>query len=720
MGTSGNFTLFSPGSQTAGSSGDYVKDAFQDISLVATNNTTLTSTALTNPINQNFANPDAPKFGAKTLWIQDLVLIEDRSKWVNNKPTYEVIFQQSYPGVFAYVYGNVRLRNYAQGKCVEIRNIDDAMGVSGVVRRVMWILNPTQLTGTADLVTDGVDTAVDATFGSSAVDSESEGYNHFAGFVHQTTNATKDIHDYRLQANETNTLKIAGVVVYHENATNNVDLFPGATYVDKIKNTTTSLTAQALATVVGSNGARTLIYKTSNNTYAANTVETQSLSTVGSGNSSSTSVTVTTGQGASFPAGSGIVGVAGTSFYVGSVQSVSTDTLTVSPALGITLLSSAVYKSWWAGPTLAINASLYAVSFQFDPGLGNVALDGNGFGKLSTGDFYFSDPLKRYRIWGDQLKYRFIDGTPGVDFNGSTVGFYQADGMFSAVELELAGGASGVMHGTFSVNGTPVFGLNEALRGSAKKTVFTDAGPGWNSFYFSVGSSHLDVAVSKINFYNRDNQSVTLGLLAAYNTMVNQVQRTAVNATLHQLGTHQRIFADEMFLTGAWTRGITTTMAGGIYYGGASTNSVATIQYYGKDFALIGTAGASCSITVDGASIANNFNVMKSVASLTFHTVQYTHLNGSTTLINAFDYTRTTGEFRSLQNFLPRSELDKPIQVIQSSDTPRNPKPGTIWAQSNNLGAVWVYLFDKWNKLSITQSSDDPNVGVVLIYGGAT
>jgi len=93
--------------QTAGSNsdtGEYVKDVFQDVSLQATNNTGLTSTALTNPSGDYFNDDDMVRFGPKLLWIKDLVEV-DPTQYINNLKTWRIIWHENAPGVHGFIYG---------------------------------------------------------------------------------------------------------------------------------------------------------------------------------------------------------------------------------------------------------------------------------------------------------------------------------------------------------------------------------------------------------------------------------------------------------------------------------------------------------------------------------------------------------------------------------------------------------------------------------------
>jgi hypothetical protein len=716
MGSNSKDTLFkSDGGGAGQSASDYLKDSFQDISIKATTNSTLTSTALTNPLSKFFFNTDAPVTGYKTLYVKDLVILQDRSMWINQKPTYEVIFTESFPGIFAYCFGDIRLRDSLNGKSVDVRSVDDGFGVGGVIRRAAWILNPTpQATANADIVVDGVDTTNDVDFSGSPSVPPAIGVNKYYIANHANANETKNIHDFRITANQTGLLSVAGITVYFENATSDIDVYPGTTYVDKNKEVTTNLTTQALATITGRNGGKTLLYKTTSNTYSTTTVEAPSIETVGTGTINTNLISVTTSQGASFPAGSGVVGIAsGTSFYVGAVLSVSTDTLTMGTTLGFAL-NGPLYKAWWAGPTIGINASLYAVASTFDPSYGSV--DGGmtlGFASAQAGCLSFQDPNKKYRAWGNQVKTAQVEGYYGVGFTGSG-GFFTVGGYASAMEVEFSG--AGILHGTFSINGCVSWNLNEGFTGMVKKTVFTDAGPGWNQFSFGAGSSFGGAVISRVNLYEmQPNVGQTLGRLMSYDTLVNGVERAAINASFGWLGTYRRVFGDELYLKGSWTKGFTSTSVGGVFWAGSSSNSVLNFNYFGKNFGIIGTAGATVNITLDGASISSAFNVMKSVATLTFHSVTVTPANGTTSLIEAVDFMRTRDEITSLQNYLPAPSMGSGVTVFQQGGTPRNPKPGDIWAQNRDAGSIWVYLFDKWNKLSINLVADDPNAPTELV-----
>lgn len=715
----GNFTLFQNASGGGGGSSDFTKDAFSDISNPANSNTGFSSTISTNPLSLFLANDDAPRYSAKTLFIKDLVLMPDKN-WLDGKPTYQIIWHEPFSPAQGYFVGNIRLKNTVNGKSVDVNGIDDFIGVTGVIRKIAWLVNPSeQITANADLITDGVDTTVDINFSSSATSSLGHGINHFIAFAHESALETYNIHDFRLRANQYKTMNVVGVIVYTENATADIDQFPGTTYVDKNKEVTVNGQNTPLPVIVSRLGAISTLTKTTNNTYSTVTVENPYINSIGLGASGSNLLDVSTGEGGSFPTGSGIALVLGSSFYVGTVQSQSTDTLTVSPNLPFGA-SGLVYKTWQSGPTFAISASLYELKHSIDIPLSNVFIDNNGFGVLPQGDYYYSHPNFKYRVWGDSMQMQSIEGYAGIGFAGAT-GFIQVDGNFSAAEVELVG--AGILHASVAVNGLSAYSMNEGFTGIQKKTIFTEAGPGWNSFKFAPGASFANVSIAKINLYERATPiGVTSGALANLFTTNDYTPRfsNTTNASLMPLGNLQRVYADSLFLQGGWDRGTTHTQAGGVFYTGATTNSVLKFQYYGTDFAVIGANGTSGAMFLDGASIAVTFNEMKPVATLGFHSVEFQHKTGSA-IVSAFDFLKPKQtELVNVQNFQAVPELNNIPAFFSQSDTPRNPKDGDFWLSDSTPRALWVYAFGKWNKVEISDTTDDPNDLVMVKTHGAS
>ena len=706
---SANITLFQSEPQSgAGGTGQYVIDNFKDVSNPATNNTSLTDNSNTNPENQLFANNDTPQYSTKTLFIKDLVLLQDRSKWISNKPTYLVEFTENYPGVVAYVFGNVRVRNQRNYVDVVVKNINDGMIVTGTFRNLSWGVNQnTTATSTSAQFTDNVSLGTNISFGNAASGVDNQGVNTFLFIKHATSLLSNDLHTVQINANQYNTLAIHAIQVYVENNNQNIQCFPGTTYVNKTNVVTTVGVGVTLPIITGLVGADTLVTKTAGSVYQLNTLEGNYINTVGIGSSGTNLVNVSTGQGASFPIGSGVVAVNGTSYYIGTVNSVSTDTLTVFPTLSFGL-SGLFYKSWSAGPTFAVGSTLYGLATSIDLTEQNNFSNADGFAKSSTGNYYYSDPYLQYRIWGSGLSQSNIEGYPGITFQGATTGFFQIDGFFAAAQIEYV--ANGILNATFVINGVPAYSVNEGATGTFLKTIITDSGPTWNTIQIQPGTSLSAVSFTRIDLFNRVNPGITLGVLADFQTAVTKVYKYTHSATQMSLGSWQRIYGDNLYFNGGWIRGTTTTVAGNVFYAGSTNSCDLKLNYFGNDFAIIGSFGTSSVVLLDGASqgvIANN---VFQVAGTTFHTLELQAQSG-TFIISAVDFLRPqTRELNNRQNTLPRAELvNLPQQVFFQSDTPREARDGALWAKDVNTGIAYLKMGKRWLQLTITTTTDDPN-----------
>lgn len=725
MPNSGNFTIFgtSVSGAAANSNSEYLNSNFLNTTENANSNQGFTSTALTNPSSFYFTNDDMPRYQAKTVYVNDLVLLEDRSRWVNNKPTYQIVWSEPQPHIQGYAWGNIRLKNSNFGKCVSVIDIDDGIAICGVIRQVGWMVNPVNLaTATADKWTDGVDLSQTISFADAPLDSMSTGYNKYNVYWHSSSLQTRNIHEYRLLANQYQALTVSGVVAYFENSTSDIDQFPGTSYVTMYRQSTSVGTHIATPSISGNIGGRSSIAKTLLNTYQTNTSTIPYINTVANGASGTNLVTVTTGQGGSFPIGCGVAAILGTTNYIGTVTNQSTDTLTVSPTLPFGI-SGLLFRSWQAGPTFSISASLYTKAFTIDPVLSNTIADGNGFGENATGALAYSHPENKYRIWGSNLTIQPIEGYKGFGFISNTLGFFQVDGNFCAAEIEIAG--AGIIHGTFAINGVPAWGLNEGFSSILRKTVFTNAGAGWNSFSFTPGTSFINTSFFRINLYNQvDSVGMTNTLLGSLDTNVTPMNRfgDVSNATLTPMGNWQRIFADQCYFSGPWSRGVTSGVAGGVQFIGSSTNAALNFQYFGTDFAVLGAVSSSAVLTLDGAPVGCSLNLRIPVAGgATFHSVVYTNQSG-TSIIHGFDFLKPTiGEIKNNQNYSPRVEFNQIPRVFNQSDTPRNPKDFDIWASDKFGRVVLMYLFGKWNQIIIGNPYDDPNdIQLYRIHGSPT
>jgi hypothetical protein len=718
-------TLYRPQAGGGGGSGssDYIKDLFQDVSRKATNNTNLTSSATTNPLSEFFNNTDSPQYGTKALFIKGLELIADKSKWISNKPTYKVIFTENFPQVKAYAYGNVRMLDTQTGFSLFMENIDDAIGVVGQVRQVGWILNTQAETATVTPYLDNVAGSA-LTHGSAAVEAVQKGVNNFNILLQSASQASNDIHDHRIEADVYGVTRVVGMVVCFENTGANIEVRPGSSYVDKTLATTTVGATMALPTIAGRLGGKSLVYKTAALTYLMNTLEPSALETTGVGLSGTNLVDTTTGQGGSFPIGTLFGAIAsGTSFYFGRVSNQSTDTLTVGPTLPFAL-SGPLYKYGYAGTTFAIAASYYKASVEIDPERITNPVVGTGFG-ATTGALYYQDPESRFRIWGSNLYVTTLEGVPGIGFLGAS-GWLQIEGKFAAMDFEHK--SAGILHATFSINGLNCFGLNAGFSGLFKKSILTDSGPGFNRVVIAPGASFdpANNVFSKFTLYDLHNQGITAGLLAEFPTYVNTIPHAAENATFGTLGAVEKHYADELYLSGMWTRVNGASFAGGVAYYGASTNSTLKFQYYGTNFAFQGTVGGSMTALLDGASIGVAFNVMKSVATLGWHTVSLAYNAGATAQIEAIAVLKPqTGELTSLQKFdAADPRLDKIPDVWRQSQTPQQAKDGDMWVQSGPTARqgplVWIKAFGFWLQLPITNYTVDPNTDDLFVTGGIT
>lgn len=673
-----NFTLFTSdvGSSSTGNAFD--QDAFSDISLRADSNSGFSSTISSNPLNYSFANDDSVRYASKTLYIKDLVLVKDHALWVQGKPTYEIIWHENYPQARGYIFGNIQI---TRDHYITIRQIGDGIGITGVLRKCAFLVTgDTAATATAQLAVDGVNTStVDFSNSPFAITDSlirDLGDNKYNAFVNASSNQTQDIHDYRLISNQVSTLRLVGVIVYFQNAGQNVEVFNGTTYVNKNKVFTPFGATLPLPSYSGNLGGRALFYKNVQGGYTSSINAAPDLQSVATGSSGTNLLNVTTGTGASFPTGSGFAAFFGSTGFIGSVTNQSTDTLTIAPTLPFGV-SGLIYKTWDSGQSLSIGSSLLTPWKTIDV---NTIL---GFSN------YISDQTGSFHLWGKGIGITTVNSIWSV-FYGQNVslGFIQVDGFFSGADVEFEG--QGVLHATFSVNGFPAFGINSGQTGSVKKTIFTNAGPQWNSFNITYGASYSGVGINRINLYQRQlPQGISSGLLATLDTLPSFIlPAPTVNATQMCLGLFRRSYADQLGFKGGWTRFGDPSAAGGINYSGFSTNCNLNFQYYGKNFAVLGlNAGQSMGLSIDGAAITGlTLNKMNTVASEGFHSVALTNTSGQTAVIHAIDFTRTQGDIKNIQNYNPVSSVMEP-----SADK----SIGEVWVHTasgfGNTGNIRVY-----------------------------
>lgn len=655
-------TLFTNDSGSAAGPVNYVQDSFNDVSLPASTNSGLTDNANTNPTGQFFANDDGVRYGIKTLYIKDISLLQDRSLWINNVLTYEVIFNESFPLIKAYVYGRIEI-NQITGVAqpiLKFKTLASGIDVVGPIRRVSYLVaGDTSATATGQITVDGTNTTT-IDWSGLASNSDAALATKYIPFAHASSNATKDLHDFRLTSIQADTFKLVGIQVYFENTGGNIDVSPGLTYVNKSAITTSAGASLALPSFGSSLGGRGYVYKTQTSGYSAAPFNYPVVTSIGQGSNGSALISVSSGHGASFKAGYGIAISNGSSNYVGSIQSISTDTLTVNPPLPFGV-SNTIYRTWSAGSTIPIGATLYQLATTID--------FSKYYGRGFTLPIY--DPQGNWCAYNSGAGITQISAQIGSAF--STQGFFQVEGYFSAADMEIVGDpGTGWFKASVSVNGLTSWQANEGVSNIIKKTIFTDAGSGWNSFTVNPGSSMANLAVLKVNLYTHTRSTgVTFGVLSEFDQMQSYTDRGTVSSALTALGVFKRVYADQLYLKGGWTAGFSTGFIANMSYVGASTNSTFRLEYYGKNFCVIGTAGASSALTLDGVVMGATFNAMVPVATEGFHTVTYNQTGGSC-LIQAIDFVRSRAEIVCTQNFeLPYSRR-KTIKVPIVTEWTRN------------------------------------------------
>jgi len=105
-------------------------------------------------------------------------------------------------------------------------------------------------------------------------------------------------------------------------------------------------------------------------------------------------------------------------------------------------------------------------------------------------------------------------------------------------------------------------------------------------------------------------------------------------------------------------------------------------------------------------------------ATLGFHDVVLTCQNGTTTVIEAVDFMAPIQDFHNIQNFTPLNGITNIPFAYEQTNTPQSHPVGTVWGADRYTGDVWVWLFDRWNKINITAQSDDPRAEVIYSLGG--
>ena len=642
-----NWTVFTSGAGAAGST-DYVKDEFLDTSLEATSNGSLTSNANTNPQSLLFSDTDSPTYKVKTLLFQDLILVEDRSQWISGKPTYRPVFQEGWPAVNCYIFGDIATVRTKSHLEVTFNVIGDGVGVNGIIRRAGFLIQGnTAATATAQITTDGVAGAT-LDFSSSSATSDGAYAAKSALYFHATSNETNDLHDIRCTSLQAATLTVSGIQVYYENSGANINVRPGSTYVNKNKVTTTVGATMGFPAFGGSLGGVGLIYKSTTGGVTVSALSASTPISIALGSSGTNLLNVSTGSGSSYTIGSGVLSGSGSTQYFGVITNISTDALTVSPTLTFGV-SGQIYRYFQGGHSYAIGATLHQIYDTID--IQKISSLGATIGGITSGILpAFIDPNGRWAIYGNNVGIRGTEGKMGLYFLGGS-GFIQIDSRSSAVAMEVSG--MGTLGYTLTVDNLPASSYSAGLTGTIAQTLFTDAGAGVHTVRISPNTSQgVTLGVNKIDLYDRvTDRGVTFGGLAKFNANTAYTERNSISAQVANPGTAKRTYADEIYLKGSWTRGLTSTLPGNVFYYGVSA-AIMQYRYYGKNVGIIGADGGG-TLSIDGVGVSLGFGGMHVVASEGFHTVQYTVGSGGTAIISAIDVAATQSELGSLQNFAP-------------------------------------------------------------------
>lgn len=722
-----------------GGSGSNLFDqtSFQDTVLPASNNSGLTSTVGTNPLNGYFGNDLAPRWMAKTLWIKDLIRVEDRTLWIQGRPTYKVVWHESFPGADGYLFGDVVATGTQETKNYLLTGVGDGFGVSGVIRRVQWIFRPgNNLSATAAQTVDGVSTG-NLSVGGIASGDALNTYPQksiYSLITHAATNETRDLHNYQITANQFSSLYVQGVVVYYNIPGSGIDCAPGTGYLNK------SQVSPSGSSLVFPDGASSLlggaagIQFTSQGNYGLTSVLVPSTSSIAIGTINTNLLSLSTGTGASFPVGSAVYVPNGSTYYVGVVSNVSSDVITVGPTLpfGISNTISQVFK---VGASFIIGSSLYKQSLDYQPTVQNRGMNAS-FTPTPDSLINQSSPYLDWRVWG--FTHQFVYGlTLGSGFStysnglsGVTLGlvpagvssFLQVDGRFSALEAEWMVGISTSLSASFVVDGLAFSSLSEGASlapGLIRRVIFTDAGVGWHSVRMNWGGS-TQVALTRLIGYRPSvSKSVTLGLLAeadipqSFTVRTSAVGSTGLQNGLTTMawGNIRRIYADSLPHGASWTfvQGLNLPYAaGGAQLVTDTVGRTISFQYFGTQYSIIGNPGATVGITVDGSPdvAGSTFNTWLGTGlTLGFHTVSITAQAPAsfTTVISAIDFLSPVGELTNYENFTANTGYSSLLRSYNQSSEPLNSSIGDVWIQDDKARVAYQRAFGGWQRMELGQ-----------------
>lgn len=737
---------------------DYIQDAFQDITVPANSNAGFSSTVLKNPMGYYLGNNAAPRYGAKVLWIKDLVPLPPEKQTatylgITQRPTYQIVWHEDFPQAQGYMYGAPVLTkapaDYSQtlaapgpaghqATTVKIYRRGDGIGVTGIIRRVQWLVVPSSASSLSlQLQLDGSDTITIAVGGSAVLNSAASTVTPWAAYNAQTSNEDREIHDFRAFCTGDNqTAEVVGCVVYYEVSGGAIDCFGGSTYLNKAKVSPVGTTL-ALPTNTSFRGGRAAIYATPAAGFGLTTSFVTDIASVATGSSGTNLLSVSPGTGASFPLGT-LVFIPGSTDYIGSVLSQSSDTLT----MGVTLpvgMSNSIYHiascGYSLGTAYQLTSTMWERAWDWD-----CTRDGiNGFSTTAVGSSFlygcgvYQDPYQRFRIVGSTFQILGLsgqitgqsNGLPQYNFGQTNMLIFpgagseiRVQGKFQALEFEWFAGISGLIAGTLSVGGIPVLGLNEGQVGGgmAIRRYVAEAGQGFNSVRFSSGSSHAGVGIMRITGYrSKVPNGPSFGVLSELTLGQTFLTRAAQNATLTAFGNVQRVYADQLPLFGAWGRGVTTGAAGGVWYAGSATSDTGRFSYYGTQFCIVGTQGASFTLAVNGTPAVATFNQWQGAAlSLGFQTITFNAQTGISSAIEAIDFLSADPEIVNTQKF-PQPILTPDEETLTVVNGKVMIAPKGVRTQHLGDGAVTPEKLSAVIQSSGSSSSNQTIVGVAEV-----
>jgi len=682
--------LFFP-QQTSGASGgvvdsQFVKDSFRDYSKPADDNTNLTSTALTNPSSNFFGNDLSAKYSIKTLWIKDIVLEENRSKWPQGGKSYRVIFTEDFPGIYAYAIGSVNVTTEINGNAIALQEPATKFGVTGQILKASFLVKPNTSSpaggsGQADYYRDGSLASVGASTYIGVAD-ENGANSTQPNFVQDqrkyfivdiAATQTSNIHDFHITVNTAsspivNPVEVIGVIVYLSTDSSNVQVRPGRTFIDKALVTTSAgstLTLPAQNASLFHLGAKSTFFENSAGVVGVTTLPVSLLQTQATGLSGTNLVAVSVGTGASYPIGTGFNVQTGTSLYLGIVQSLSTDTLTVSPTLPYAMTGATMTKSFFVPQTgfnsltTSISMAIYDLAYSWDPMATFGASNWNGvtsvhfingpsvplgFSSVPYSTYY--DPENRFAV----MPITGISAIQGrIRFQMSYLnGWYgplKIKGDFQAIEFEVAmAQGNGALNTTTStIDGVTMYASGLSITPSSTGSYYfripmaVDLGIGFHTLKFTPGmtlTGFAEAIITKVNFYKYKGVSIA-GKLHSIEQIQTQYDVASTGDT--PIGAYKFFGSDKLSYTGPWFKqyqNVAATMTSFPGFAqcvsGATTNAVLLFKYWGKNFTLFtDSAGGSYSTTLDGIAITPTSAVQFTVATEMLHTLVLTNASGT-------------------------------------------------------------------------------------------